>query len=140
LKCRSIGFAKINADLLAIDELKRDIEVFVLRVAGSFFYLGFPNITVEIFVYVPNALINCLFSTLDKHLNCTIRKVADKACQSVTIGYVMCSEPKAHILNAADKNYMFGSITCHILHVNLKRLFGQVDNTKADLSSPKRLI
>lgn len=98
--------------------LKPDIEVFISRVARNFFNSGLPDVFAEILLYITNTLINVLGTTLGKHLNRTIRKVADKATQAISIGYAVCREPKPHPLHSTDENYMSGDLIHRASYIN----------------------
>jgi len=79
LICTFFQFFAVASQQLIVCGLKSDFEVFVLRVWRDFFDFGFPDIFAKFFFYVPDAIVDCLSRTLGKHLNGTIRQVADKA-------------------------------------------------------------
>ena len=61
-------------------------------------------------LYLADTSIDIVWRSLCEHFDRSIRQVADKARQPIAAGYVVNGEAKAHALNVARKNYMFGNL------------------------------
>jgi hypothetical protein len=89
---------------------KRDFEVYALGVESNVLDSGFSYVTGKRFIYVGEAMVDVIRSTLGEHLNRAVRQVPHKACQPITIGNVRCSEAEPNTLNPPDEDYMFRSL------------------------------
>ncbi len=107
-------------------ELKGYFEFHVLGVNGDFFDLCISYVAGKGFFNVSDAIVYIRIRALGKHLDSTIRTVADTTGQLMTVGYVKSSEAKADTLDSADKNYMFGCLAHFPLYVKPGRFFLQV--------------
>ena len=119
------------------DSLEGNFEIHVSGVNGDFFDFGFSYIAGEGFFDVSDAIVYIRIRALGKHLDSTIRTVADRTGQLMTVGYVKSSEAKADTLDSADENYMFGCLAHFPLYINPGPLILQVcvlsvDNSQRD--------
>lgn len=103
-----------------------NFEIHISGVNGSFLDFGLSNISGEGFFDVSDANVYIRIRTLGKHFYGTIRTVADKTGQFMTVGYMKSSEAKADTLDSADENYMFGTLAHLQLYIKPGRFLLQV--------------
>ena len=90
--------------------LERNSEFFVFWIGRRFLDECLPDIAGKRILYLVDTSINVIWRSLREHFHGSIRQIADKAGQARAIGYMVSGEAKAHALNMAAKNYMFGNL------------------------------
>ncbi len=80
-----------------------------MRTGGQVGNFCFSYIGCEGLVDVGDAVFDVLGIALGEHLDRAVVEVADKPGELVTVGDSVCGEAKAHTLNAADEDYLFGN-------------------------------
>ena len=114
-----------------------NFEIHVSGVNGDFFDFGFSYIAGEGFFDVSDAIVYIRIRARGEHFYSTIRTVADRTGQLMTVGYVKSGEAKADTLDSADENYMFGCLAHFPLYIKPGPLILQVcvlsvDNSQRD--------
>jgi len=90
--------------------LEGNSEFFVFWVWRDFLNESSPYIAGERILYLADTSIDIVGCSLCEHFHRSIRQVADEAGQPIAAGHMVCGEAKAHPLNMATENYMFGNL------------------------------
>jgi hypothetical protein len=96
-------------------DLVADFEVVISRIIGNIGDFGVPDIGIERFLKVSDAVVNVIGVPLSRHFYSAVGQVSDHTCNAASPCNAVCGETKTYTLDPAFERDVFSDIT----HFNL---------------------